>query len=346
LVRDIRSIAGNRRFLAAVLIALSVLLIAYLHYSTAYSSPPLHSICAELHYIPLLLAGLMFGFRGAVLTSLLVSVLYAAYILIDWPGASLWVLDNSLHIVFPAAFALLVGLLVDRERRHSRQLEKNLYLSGLGQATAILVHDLKNPLFIIKAVMRRLRHGKTGLPEAEGAIDEAVDRMERVMDGALDFAKPLELNRKEEDATALIGRLVQACTPKAEDEGITLTVDAPEQPLTLSADTVYLERALINLVNNAIEASQRGQEVVIRLLLRKEGATIEIRDHGKGMDKEALENVFVPFYSKKDRGTGLGMAVAKKIIEAHQGRITVGSRLGFGTEIGIDLPLVSPTNDG
>jgi signal transduction histidine kinase len=71
------------------------------------------------------------------------------------------------------------------------------------------VHDLKNPLFIIKAVMRRLRHGKTGLPEAEGAIDEAVDRMERVMDGALDFAKPLELNRKEEDATALIGR---ACT--------------------------------------------------------------------------------------------------------------------------------------
>jgi len=122
-------------------------------------------------------------------------------------------------------------------------------------------------------------------------------------------------------------------------------VDAPEQPLTLSADTVYLERALINLVNNAIEASQRGQEVVIRLLLRKEGATIEIRDHGKGMDKEALENAFIPFYSKKDRGTGLGMAVAKKIIEAHQGRITVGSRLGFGTEIEIDLPLGATTND-
>ena len=340
-----KSAPGNRRFLAAVLIGLSVLLIAYLHHSTTYSNPPLHSIYAELHYIPLLLAGLIFGFRGAALTSLLVSLLYGAYILIDWPGASLWVLDNSLHIVFPAMFALLVGFLVDRERRHRRQLEKNLYLSGLGQATAILVHDLKNPLLTIKAVMRRFQHGRISLGEAAGVVDEAVDRAERVMDGALDFAKPLQLNQGEEDALAVVGRLVRACTAKAEDEGIKLTVDAPKQPLTLSVDSVYLERALVNLVNNAIEASQGGQEVVIRLLLRNESATIEIRDHGRGMDKEALENVFIPFYSKKDRGTGLGMAVAKKIIEAHQGRITVASRLGFGTEIGIDLPLVSPTDD-
>ena len=77
-------------------------------------------------------------------------------------------------------------------------------------------------------------------------------------------------------------------------------------------DPTYLERALVNLVNNAIEASQKGQIVSIRLDRKNDMAVIRIRDHGKGMDEETLKNLFIPFYSKKTSGTGLGMAVAKK----------------------------------
>ena len=74
-------------------------------------------------------------------------------------AASLWLVDNSIHVIFPAIFALLVGFLVDLRNTHGRQLEQNRYLSGLGQAAAVIVHDLKNPLLNVKAAIRRLEMG-------------------------------------------------------------------------------------------------------------------------------------------------------------------------------------------
>ena len=342
--QDVKSVLTNRRILAAVLIGLSVLGITYLHQRTASSNQPLHSIYAELHYIPLLLAGLLFGFRGALLTSLMVALLYGGYILADWGGASLWLIDNSIHIIFPAMFALVIGFLVDLKNAHGRQLQQNSYLSGLGQAAAVLVHDLKNPLLNLKAAIRRLEMGTTTSEQVVTAVTGAIEKMERVMDGALDFSKPLQLNRREKDAAALIKELLQTSMAKAEQEGVKLTINVTEQPLMVVVDPAFLERALVNLVNNAIEASQRGQTVSIELLKRNDTAVIKIRDYGKGMDKETLRNLFIPFYSKKGSGTGLGMAVAKKIVEEHQGRITVSSRPGSGTKIAVHLPLVSPPN--
>ncbi|MGD0663273.1 MAG: HAMP domain-containing sensor histidine kinase [Syntrophorhabdales bacterium] len=333
----------NRRIVAAVLIGCSIPLITYLQRSTASGNQPLHSIYAELHYIPLLLAALIFGFRGAVLSSLMVFLLYGAYMVTDWHGASLRLVDNSIHIIFPAVFALLVGFLVDLRNAHRRQLEQNRYLSGLGQAAAVLVHDLKNPLLNINAAIRRLEKGTSSSEEAVTAIRGAVGRMEQIMNVALDFSKPLQLNRKEQEATALIRELLQTSTTKAEQEGVELTINVTEQSLMVMVDPLYLERALVNLVNNAIEASQKGQSVSVVLRKRNDMAIIKIRDHGRGMDEETLRHLFIPFYSKKSSGTGLGMAVAKKIVEEHEGRITVKSRPAAGTKIAVHLPLIRPT---
>ena len=82
----------------------------------------------------------------------------------------------------------------------------------------------------------------------------------------------------------------------------------------------------MNLVSNSIEASSAGQNVVISA------------EKGVGMDKEVLENVFVPFYTKKNKGTGFGMAMVKKIVEGHSGEITIDSRVGHGTEVIVELP--------
>lgn len=343
-IQDIKkTVMTNRRLVAAVLIGCSIPLITYLHHSTASGNPPLHSIYAELHYVPLLLAALIFGFRGAVLTSLMVSLLYGAYMVTDWHGASLRFVDDAIHVIFPAVFALLVGFLVDLRNAHRAQLEQNRYLSGLGQAAAVLVHDLKNPLLNIKAVIRRLEKGASSSEQAVTAVSETIGKMERIMNGALDFSKPLQLNRREQEATALIKELLQTSTAKAEQEGVELAISVTEQPLMVMVDPAYLERALVNLVNNAIEASQKGQSVAIRLFKRDDMAIIRIRDFGKGMDEETLKNLFVPFYSKKGTGTGLGMAVAKKIVEEHEGRIAVKSRLSGGTKIAVHLPLISAT---
>jgi signal transduction histidine kinase len=274
----------------------------------------------------------------------MVTLLYGGYIVADWHGASLWLVDNSIHIIFPVLFALLVGFLMDLKNARGRQLEENRYLSGLGQAAAVIVHDLKNPLLNVKAAIKRLERGTSACEQVVTAVSEAVEKMEQVMDGALDFSKPLQLNRKEEDAGALIRELLRTSAAKAEQEGVELTINVTEQPLTVMVDPAYLERALVNLVNNAIEASQKGQNVSIRLLKRDDTAVIRIRDYGKGMDKETLNHLFIPFYSKKGSGTGLGMAVARKIVEEHQGRITVKSRQASGTKIAVHLPLTSPTS--
>lgn len=335
-----KSLVTNRRILAAILIGLSVVVITYLHHITTNGNQHLHSIYAELHYIPLLAAGLLFGFTGALLTSLMVALLYGGYMIADWRGASLWLLDNSIHVIFPAMFALLIGFFVDLKNSSRKQLEEHRYLSGLGQAAAIIVHDLKNPLLNLKAAIRRLEKGTITCEEVVSGLSGAVEKMELVMDGALDFSKPLQLNRREHDAAKLIRELLQTSAAKAEQEGVGLVIDAIEQPLMISVDPAYLERALANLVNNAIEASQTGQSVSIRLLKRNNMALIRIKDYGKGMDKDTIKHLFIPFYSKKSSGTGLGMAVARKIIEEHNGQITVKSRPSHGTKIAIHLPLV------
>jgi len=334
----------NRQILAGVLIGLSVVVITYLHHITTRGNQHLHSIYAELHYIPLLTAGLLFGFRGALFASLMVALLYAGYMIADWHDAPLWLLDHSIHIIFPAMFALLIGFFVDLKNTNRKQLEEHRYLSGLGQAAAVIVHDLKNPLLNLKAGIRRLEKGAITCEEVVSALGGAVEKMELVMDGALDFSKPLRLNRREEDAAKLIRELLQASAVKAEQAGVGLTIDAMEQPLMISVDPAYLERALVNLVNNAIEASQTGQSVSIRLLTRNDMAVIRIKDYGKGMDKETLKHLFIPFYSKKGSGTGLGMAVARKIVEEHRGRIDVKSRPERGTKIAVYLPLMRPAD--
>ena len=106
----------------------------------------------------------------------------------------------------------------------------------------------------------------------------------------------------------------------------------------MSVDGLRLQRALTNLVTNAIEASPKGQKVLLTLQADQEKVVIGVRDQGAGMDEETLENIFVPFFSKKSQGTGLGMAIAKKVIEAHGGEINIRSQPGHGTEVRIELP--------
>jgi signal transduction histidine kinase len=332
--------------LLGTLIGLSIPVITILDLGSRSGNRQFHSICVELHYIPLLIAGLVFGLRGALITSLAVSLLYGLYMVLDWRGASLWFLDNSIHIIFPVIFSILIGSLVNMRNNSRRHLERNRYLSGLGQSAAILVHDLKNPLLTARAAIRRLEKGKSSLELALAAFNEAMEKMEQIMNGVLDFSKPLQMNQKEVEAASLLKELLASCSAKAEADGVTLSMSGQDGPVVLMVDPVLMQRALVNLVNNAIEASIIGQAVSVRLLKTDGMAVIKIRDHGEGMDKQTLKNLFIPFCSKKNNGTGLGMAVAKKIVEEHNGRIGVKSRPSAGTKITVLLPLTNPYGSG
>ncbi len=295
-------------------------------------------VLEELYYIPILFGALQFGLKGALLTWLCASLLYLPFFFGSWALTYLDLVDRTLHLLFSALFAFLAGLFVERVKRQQKELERNRYLANLGHVAATIVHDLKNPLITILGFARRIGERKGNIDTAAEAITESAQNMQKIVHNVLDFSKPVQLELKEEDLRNVIRQASESCKAKAEEKGIKLTVDMPDFPISALVDSFNMQRAVINIINNAIEASGKGQQVRIALVARKRLISITVKDYGSGMDSETIENIFFPFYSKKDGGTGLGMAIAKKIIDGHQGRINVKSQTGLGTEVEIELP--------
>ncbi len=327
----------NKKRYYIIAIFIITLFIFYLHYSTTPQEHIMHNILTELHYIPLLLSALVFGLKGAVITFIFITVLYLPHFFATSSDPFLSLINRLVHLLFSGLFAFLAGFLVDREKKHREHLEKERYLAGIGQVATTIVHDLKNPLITILGFAKRIQEGKGSDTAAEAIIDSARN-MQRVVHDVLDFAKPIHLALKEEDMRNVISRACGYCKAKADGEEVNLVINMPAEPVNIVTDGFHMERAIINVVNNAIDASHRGREVTLSMMQEKEYLTIKVEDQGSGMDKETIENVFVPFYTKKSNGTGLGMSIVKKIIDGHLGKINIKSQPGKGTEVMIKLP--------
>ncbi len=328
----------DRKRYYIIIIVVSTLLITYLHYWTTPQNHILHNIQTELHYIPLLLGAIVFGLRGAVLTFIFITLLYLPYFITSWTDPFLSVINRLLHILLSGLISSLAGFLVDRERRQRRESEKDRYLADIGRVATTIVHDLKNPLITIMGFARRIQEGKGNIDQAVQAIIESARNMQRMVLDVLDFSKPIRLTLGEEDIGDIVNRACDSCRTRAEGEKVALSVDLPAEPVKLLIDGFHLERAIVNLINNAIDASREGGEVTISAVSDRDHMVIRIKDHGAGMDSETLKKIFVPFYTTKRVGTGLGMSIVKKIIEGHQGRIRIDSQPGAGTEAIIQLP--------
>lgn len=328
----------KNKYLVMVTAGIFSLLVTYLHITSGWGLSP-DIILEELYYIPLLLGTLLFGLRGAISTYVFVSLLYLNY-LSGISKANVWVMaDRLLHLFTTGLFAIIAGLLVERERRLQRQVEKEKYLSNIGRVATAIVHDLKNPLIVVSGFAKRIRDGKGNITEAAQTIIESATNMQKIVHDVLDFSKPIQMELKETDLRDIINSVVESCRIKAEEKGVMLSLEMPSDHVYIPIDSLKMQRALINLVNNAIEASAEKQRVILTVSVKKKSIMITIGDAGSGMDKETLENIFIPFFTKKTGGTGLGMAIAIKVVEGHHGNIIVDSKVGEGTQIAIELPL-------
>jgi len=329
----------NQRNILLSLILLSTLLITYFHYSTLPQIHELHNVYAELYYLPILMGALAFGLKGSLLTYAGVSVLYVPYIYLNWTGDISFAANKLSHAFFSGAVALIAGLLVDRERKIRSQSEKEHYLASLGRASAAIVHDLRSPLITVAGFARRIHDEKGNIREESQLIMNAARKMQLIVNDVLDFAKPVMLDMHQEDLRAIIRNACECCAAKAEEKEMDIAVAVPDDALIMPLDGLKIERALVNLVSNAIDASCIGSRVLIAAGIADAHLEVRVKDSGTGMDRETVENIFIPFYTKKSSGSGLGMAIAKKIVEGHQGKIHIVSREQTGTEITIELPL-------
>jgi len=327
----------NKKIHYIVVIVAVTSLITFLHFSILKKLSP-HIVLEELYYIPILLGALLFGLKGAILTYIFVSLSYMPFFLGLWTVTPLGVANRLLHLLFSGLLAFLAGFLVERVKKQQKELEKDRHLARIGQVATAVVHDLKNPLITIQGFSRRILNGKGNVETAARSISDSAQTMQKIVNDVLDFARPVRWELRETDIRNVIKQASDLCKTKADAKGVILSMNIPEHSINIVIESFKIQRALVNLISNAIESSGKDQKVFINLTTRKNHLLIKIKDNGSGMDEETLENIFVPFYSKKLGGTGLGMPITKKIIDGHNGKIYVGSKQGAGTEVIIELP--------
>ncbi len=210
-------------------------------------------------------------------------------------------------------------------------------------------HELKTPLTAIKGFIETME--PTVGPDSRAYLEIVKRNTERLIAivGDLLVLSELEekgarLEKEDVDLQALCGPILRIFEKQAQDKGLELALEAAPGLPALKADPYEIERLLLNLVDNAVKYTDKGR-VTVRLASSAGQLTIEVSDTGLGIDEEHIPHIFERFYvadksrSKKLGGTGLGLAIAKHIVLAHQGTISVKSRLGEGSTFTVSLPL-------
>ena len=245
---------------------------------------------------------------------------------------------RALAIGALTAGGLLLGAIVlFRWIRHREGLERRLVeerrLASLGQMSAVLAHEIRNPLASLKGnaqmLARGLPDGDRSRTRAERVVAEAV-RLEALTTDLLEFARSGAIRQERVDPAALL---------RDAASGLPVDIDAAGAPPAWSLDRDRIRQVLVNLLENAVWAAGEGGGPVAARVAQESGQLVyTVRDHGPGFSEEDLPRIFEPFFTGRTDGTGLGLAVARRIVELHGGVITAHNHPGGGAEMRVALP--------
>ncbi len=351
------------------LLALFILGISLLHYLTPLHLHYLHDIFQRLYYLPIILAALWFGFRGGLTCSMAVSMVYAPHILFQWGGGLTLEMEKYLEIVLYNIVGGVTGLLAQREREGSLELQKTAEgleesyrtlqqqseriiaieeqlrraerLSTLGEMAAVLAHEIRNPLGSIRGTAEILKDDyKPGDPKHEFIeiqIKET-ERLNHVVEDFLRMARPQAVEMHRCSLREELETVVVLTAKDARERRVRLVLEPPAGDLEIKGDGEKLRQAFLNIVINALQAAPGGGSVTISTVRSSASCEIRFSDNGSGIDPETLSRIFEPFFTTKADGTGLGLAITKKIIEGHGGTLQVISEPGQGTTVVVLLP--------
>lgn len=296
----------------------------------------------RLFFLPLFMATLLFGLKGGLLTAAVISLNYYSLLLGQehgtWGGVAEAFIQTGLYFLT----AIITGVLVDREKRESQRLKEAEHLALLGQTTAALAHELKNPLMAIGGfAVRMLREAEDNSRHRRQLeiIVNQTTHMEQLLREMLEYSRPLQLELGRHSLGELAGEVMEMAEPLAESIPVDLVFTEVDGPVAVLADAPRLKQVVLNLVQNAIHASQPGSQV--RVVVRQNGhqGVVEVHDQGPGITNTDQSKIFTPFFTTKSQGTGLGLAVCKKIMDAHGGTLRVESEPGRGSSFLASFPL-------
>jgi PAS domain S-box-containing protein len=261
--------------------------------------------------------------------------------MLDRPGGKLWLGYNTAMLTDRQEAALGVILSfsdLTEVKRLQEQIELRERLTALGEMSAGIAHELRNPMAVISGYLTLLsKKNDPASQETIRSIANEIDGMNRIIGDLLTFARPASLNRVKitikDMITSCLAAVLQAKGENSRIETVVKLSDAE-----VSVDEVLMRQAVSNLLQNAVEAMPDGGTLTIEAHVNRD-IKIMIRDTGTGIPSDKLKKIFLPFYTLKDTGVGMGLALVHKIITSHGGRVDVASTVGKGTVFSIILPL-------
>lgn len=365
----INAISERNTLLRLAIIVGMVVAISALHYLTTLQMEHAHDIYRRLYYVPIVLGGLWFSLRGGLVTALAASLLFLPHVVFQWGHHPVSQPEQYLEILLYNVIGGLTGLLTGRERKQKRahqeaaqrleesyrtlsaqadqileieeQLRRADRLSTLGELSAGMAHEIRNPLGSIRGTAEILKDGVAADdPRHEFAeiLVKEVDRLNRVLEDFLRFARQTPVEHGRFDLNAVVREVLDLTRRQAERNDVGVISRFADLP-PLAGDGGQIRQSLLNLVLNALQAMPAGGQLTVATRRAEGAAEVAIGDTGPGIPPGEEERIFKTFVTTRPDGTGLGLPISQRIVISHGGRISVASTPGAGATFTISLPL-------
>lgn len=230
---------------------------------------------------------------------------------------------------------------ITAEKLNERKLQRAEHFAALGELSAAVAHEIRNPLTSIQGFLQLLDKKETSAQNREyiQIMLTELKRANKIISEFLQYTRPPKLNLKKESIVPIITEVAKIMEAEMAIKNIQFHLDAEPTP-EIEVDRDQLKQVFLNLFQNALQAMEPGGKLTVRVTKDEYARTLQVsvEDTGHGMSEDLLENIFTPFFTTKDTGTGLGLSICNRIIQNHGGKIEAQSQLGKGSKFIITMP--------
>lgn len=237
--------------------------------------------------------------------------------------------------------------------REMKELEERLrqseHLSQIGQLASGIAHEVRNPLNMVNLSIDHIRskyqpddiHAREEFLGILSGIKGEIYRLNGMISNFLDYGKPVKLNIAPESLAESLDEVLNLAAEKVREQNVVVQKNYQVPLPAVPMDKRQMKTCFMNLVLNALQAMPEGGKLTVEILSNQETVVVKIKDSGVGIDPENAVKIFEPYFTTKEAGIGLGLALTKRIIEEHGGLIQIDSGENIGTEVLVELPLVA-----
>ncbi|OIJ12836.1 hypothetical protein BKP35_09700 [Anaerobacillus arseniciselenatis] len=257
-------------------------------------------------------------------------------------GEKKFYLVKSISLLFDRQEAFLHSFIdITQEKDNENLIIRSEKMNIAGELAASIAHELRNPLAAIKGFFHIL---KTSDEEKElyfNVIEDELSRIEQISSELLTLAKPHSEDRKVHNIIQLVNEVILLLTSQANMKSVEINLLTKKDEIFIKCEAAKIKQVFINMIKNAIDAMENPGNISLVVNEMSDNIQIEIIDEGSGIPEEVISKIGEPFYTTKEKGTGIGLMVCYQIIESHGGNIQVESKVGNGTKFTITFPTLT-----